>query len=274
MHPIDSIQRQEELERFLTPLRSECKNVFQYGRKFVWVQVLRTYYFYLDLFHCKVRWRNDHYVASQVSDSEIKNQFTDHLVQALAKRGIKVFLNIHRVNQMIKKIESCPPVKELYELAKIEMKNSPYQKELRIRLVDQQEDPDLKFDCCCSFDTGEILINQALSENKALEGCVFELHNAKQITKFCQIYNDFIARKITDAEEYALKHEKIEFENLQSCMGLLREAVNTYGWPIGVMEKYSRECFSFEEYISSQRASGHFQFYVDYFNKYYSRAWW
>lgn len=271
---IDNFHSQWELERFLTPLRTECKNSLEYYKKVIIVHTHRLYYFFVDLFQNKlnlnkVRWRNDEYIRDKISNIQTENSFLISLKTGLEKRGVKIKL----INNIYKKIHSVEETRQLFEKANGAIKQVAF-KNLSLRFADEKEvSVTLKFGAYCDCSNREIVVSHRFSENEALGLVIFELHNALETEKIRQIHSNIGS---ISEEEYATECERIEYENFQICHSFLKKVVRKNKWPRDVLGRFARPHQSFDSYLKITKLTGHFQYYVDFHRNYvnpHGRHW-
>lgn len=69
MSPIDSISKQQELEKFLSPNWIESPDCLSYSKRFIVVHLHRLRYFFKDLFiHHQFKYRNDRWAGKLHED--------------------------------------------------------------------------------------------------------------------------------------------------------------------------------------------------------------
>ncbi len=216
----------------------------------------RLYYFFRDFFYShRFKYRSDRFVAYKVVKLH-SNEFTRALIQKLRARRIPLLT----IDLLLEEILACPKTKALYEEAQQAIQVN-VNKKLNFRFVEKDKVP---FGGLCDYAKGEILINADCEKNKALEILVFELLNAKQTHKFLEIHQQGLNGQILDAEEYARKKEFIEYDNHQMSCEIIRSAIEDNGWSPSIQRHKFQD---FEHYIRIQQQGGHFQYYIDRFDK-------
>lgn len=251
---IDTINKQIYLERFLSPLRREATSDSQYAGRLISVYSRRVSYFLYYLFHLKVKWYNDEYVARKVALSEVNNPFSKALGNQLKNRGI----NVLTAKSLWRKIHSNPLTEKLYQEAENAFKKLGHPT-VEIRLINQKKAPQQgPFMGFCSDHTGEILIRVEQTKKQALAVLIFELFNATTSQQFSKIGAKL--RRGLSAEQYATEMEKIEHENSHKHRKLLSKLIKDYGWDPSL--NIYINLGSFEKNLETQKACGHFQYYV------------